>query len=226
MHTDMNVIQSIELFSGICAENIGIILNCAQSNPQTFAEGEYIIKPNTELNKIAIVVSGKAHVVSEDFWGNRTIISEVGEGEIFGEAHAIVLYEIPTYGVVAQCPTTVLFLDAGCIHTPCKEMAACHTQLLNNLLRILARKNISYMQKMDHISKRSTRQKLLSYFSEQMNKHHSYEFDIPFNRQQLADYLSVDRSAMSSELSKMQKDGLIRYNLNHFELLGNDYHEA
>ena len=138
-------------------------------------------------------IEGKAQIINEDFWGNITILSEVGQGDIFGEAHSLLPYDTPTVSVVSLTSSTVIFLDIECIQTPIPEIFDCQGRLRSNLL--------------------------LSYFTEQMNKHQSSSFDIPFTRQQLADYLSVDRSAMSSELSKMQKDGLIRYNLNHFELI-------
>lgn len=226
MQEFIQLLQNIDLFAGICTENIAKILNCTKSATENFHEGEYIVKPNADIGKIAVILKGKAHIISEDFCGNSSIISEINEGEIFCEAYALAPYERVTYSAVAQCPTTVVFIDIQCIQAPCKELYSCQLQLFNNLLRILARKNIGYMQKMEHISKRSTRQKLLSYFTEQMHRYHSPSFDISFNRQQLADYLSVDRSAMSSELSKMQKDGLIRYNLNHFELLFHDDSET
>ena len=201
-----------DLFSGICAENIGKILEYCK-------EGEYIFRSHNELSRIAVFIEGKAQIINEDFWGNITILSEVGQGDIFGEAHFLLPYDTPTVSVVSLTSSTVIFLDIECIQTPIPEIFDCQGRLRSNLLRIMARKIIDHMRKIEHISRRSTRQKLLSYFTEQMNKHQSSSFDIPFTRQQLADYLSVDRSAMFSELSKMQKDGLIRYNLNHFELI-------
>lgn len=133
--------------------------------------------------------------------------------------HSLLPYDIPTVSVATLCPTTVIFIDIDCILSPIPEIGDCQSQLRSNIMRIMAKKLLNNARKLEHISRRSTRQKLLSYFTEQMNRHQSPAFDIPFTRQQLADYLAVDRSAMSSELSKMQKDGLIRYNLNHFELL-------
>ena len=147
------------------------------------------------------------------------MLAQIVTGEIFGEDHSLLPYDTLTESVVAICPTTVLFINIECMLTPIPEISDCQSQLRSNLMRIMARKIINHSRKIEHITRRSTRQKLLSYFTEQMNKNQSPAFDIPFTRQQLADYLSVDRSAMSSELSRMQKDGLIRYNLNHFEIL-------
>ncbi len=215
-------IKHNDLFSGICAENIGKILEYCKAEPCSFNEGDYIFRSHNELNKIAVFIDGKAQIINEDFWGNVTILSDVGKGDIFGEAHSLLPYDMPMVSVVSVAPSTVIFLDIECIQTPIPEIVDCQGRLRSNLLRIMARKIIDHMRKIEHISRRSTRQKLLSYFTEQMNTHQSPSFDIPFTRQQLADYLSVDRSAMSNELSKMQKDGLIRYNLNHFELISHN----
>ena len=207
---------------GICSENIGKILDHFNAQVCGFCEGEYIVRSNNEMNMIAVFTDGCAQVVNEDYWGNSTIVAEISAGDIFGEAHSLIPYDTPTVNVIAITPCTVIFLDIDCILTSIPEISDCQSQLRNNLMRIMAKKLLTHTRKIEHISRRSTRQKLLSYFTEQMNKNQSPAFDIPFSRQQLADYLSVDRSAMSSELSRMQKDGLIRYNLNHIELIVND----
>ena len=219
MQKYIDILKNNDLFSGICTENIGKILDYFNAKTRRFNAGEYIFKKNDDLDKIALFVEGGAQIVNEDFWGNTTVLDQIGIGSIFGEAHSLLPYDTPTVNVIEVCPTTVLFIDIECILAPVLEIGECQSKLRSNMMRIMARKIIDHAHKIEHISRRSTRQKLLSYFTEQMNKHHSPSFDIPFTRQQLADYLSVDRSAMSSELSKMQRDGLIRYNLNHFELL-------
>ena len=222
MHRYIDILSKSDLFTGICTENIGKILEYFDAKVCDFNEGEYIFRSNHELNRITVFIEGSARIVNEDFLGNSTILSQIGKGDIFGEVHSLLPYDTPTVNVVALCPTTVIFIDIDCILSPVQEIGDCQSQLRSNLMRIMARKLLNNARKLEHISRRSTRQKLLSYFTEQMNRNQSPAFDIPFTRQQLADYLAVDRSAMSSELSKMQKDGLIRYNLNHFELIPED----
>ena len=219
MHRYIDILSNSELFTGICTENIGKILDYFNAKVSVFHEGEYIFKSNTYLNRIVICVEGSANIINTDFTGNEMIISHLESGGIFGEVHSLLPYDTPTVSVVALSPTTVVFIDIGCILSPTPEIGDCQSQLRSNIMRIMAKKLLHNARKLEHISRRSTRQKLLSFFTEQMNRHQSPAFDIPFTRQQLADYLAVDRSAMSSELSKMQKDGLIRYNLNHFELI-------
>ena len=219
MHRYIDILSKSDLFTGICTENIGKILEYFDAKVCHFEEGEYIFKSNHELNRIAVFIDGGARIINTDFLGNYTVLSELEKGGIFGEVHSLLPYDTPTVSVVALRPTTVIFIDVECVLTPIPEISDCQSQLRSNLMRIMAKKLLSHMRKLEHISRRSTRQKLLSYFTEQMNMHQSPAFDIPFTRQELADYLAVDRSAMSSELSRMQNDGLIRYNLNHFELL-------
>ena len=219
MHRYLDILSNSELFTGICTENIGKILDYFNAKVCEFHDGEYIFKSNNDLNRIAVCVEGSANIINTDFTGNEMIISHLESGDIFGEVHSLLPYDTPTVSVVALSPTTVIFIDIDCLLSPITEISDCQNQLRSNIMRIMAKKLLYSTRKLEHVSRRSTRQKLISYFTEQMNRNQSPAFDIPFTRQQLADYLSVDRSAMSSELSKMQKDGLIRYNLNHFELL-------
>ena len=207
------------LFTGICTENIGRILEYSNAELCSFKNGDYILRKNNQLNRIAVFLKGRAQIINEDFRGNRTVLDEIGSGEIFGEAHSLLQYDLPSVSVAAISPVEVIFMDIACILEPIAEISECQSRMRSNLMRIMAKKLIKHAHKIEHISQRSTRQKLLSYFTEQMNRQQSRCFDLPYTRQQLADYLSVDRSAMSSELSRMQKDGLIRYNLNHFELI-------
>lgn len=222
MQRYIDILRKNELFTGICTENIGKILEYFNAEVCDYNEGEYIFRSNHELNRIAVIVNGAARIISTDFWDNCTVISELEKGDIFGEVHSLLPYDMPTVSLVALCPTTVILIDIECILSTVPDISDCQSQLRSNIMRIMAKKLLKNTRKLEHISRRSTRQKLLSYFNEQMNRNQSPAFDIPFTRQQLADYLAVDRSAMSSELSKMQKDGLIRYNLNHFELIRED----
>ena len=219
MHRYIDILRKNDLFTGICTENIGKILDYFNAKVCVFDEDEYVFRSNHELNKIVVFIEGSARITNADFLGNNTVLSELQSGDIFGEVHSLLPYDMPTVSVVALSHTVVIFIDIDCILTFVPEIGDCLSQLRSNMMRIMAKKLLNNTRKLEHISRRSTRQKLLSYFTEQMNMHQSPAFDIPFTRQQLADYLAVDRSAMSSELSKMQKDGLIRYNLNHFELI-------
>ena len=125
--------------------------------------------------------------------------------------------------MIADEPTTVLFMNIATFTKVCKNSCSFHKNLIENMLKEVSKKNLELTRKIQHTSQRTTREKLLSYLSEQAQKHKSASFSIGFNRQELADYLSVDRSAMSLELSKMQKDGLIKYDKFHFTLLSGEH---
>ena len=175
-------------------------------------QGEY-------LNDITVLVEGQLHVQRDDYWGNRSIISTIGVGEIFGEA-----YVGPESGallnyVVAVEDSTVLFFDVYRIINVCSSACRFHAMVVQNLFLAISEKNRQLIRKLGHMSKRSTREKLISYLSEEAKKQKSGEITIPFNRQQLADFLSVDRSAMSNELCKMRDEGLILFEKNRFTLL-------
>ena len=159
------------------------------------------------------------HIQKDDFWGNRSIINVIGVGELFGES-----YIAPDSGpllndVVAAEDSVVICLDANRVITTCSNACRFHQMVVQNLFYEVSGRNRRLVQKLGHMAQRTTREKLISYLSEQSQKHKSASFEIPLNRQQLADFLSVDRSAMSNELCKMRDEGLLTFNKNSFELL-------
>jgi CRP-like cAMP-binding protein len=182
----------------------------------------FIYRAGEPAHTVGVVLRGNVLVVQEDYWGNRRIVEQVGAGGIFGEALACAqVGELPV-SVVAATRCELLLMDYRRIATTCPQACAFHARLLRNMLGILARNNVQLTHKIRHITQRSTREKVLSYLGEQASRAGAARFEVPFNRQELADYLSVDRSALSAELSHMQADGLLRYHRNHFELLGRE----
>jgi CRP-like cAMP-binding protein len=147
-------------------------------------------------------------------------------GGLFGEAFACAGAENLPVGVMAAEESEILLMNHERMLTSCPSACAFHTALIRNLTRILAEKNVILTQKLEHVTRRTTREKLLSYLSARAKLAKGNVFDIPFSRQELADYLSVERSAMSAELSRMRNEGLLRYKRNHFELCGSEYREV
>ncbi|GHV49629.1 Crp/Fnr family transcriptional regulator [Synergistales bacterium] len=172
-----------------------------------------------DVTAIGIVLSGGVHVLQEDFWGSRAILSHVAPGELFAEAFSCAGVGSLPVSVITTEPSEILFLDYKRVATTCSSSCAFHTGLIKNMMQILAGGNVMLTQKIEHLTRHTTREKLLSYLSEQARQAGQSAFEVPFNRQELADYLSVDRSAMSSELCKMRDDGILRFCKNHFELL-------
>ena len=215
---DLQILQKTRLFAGIREEELAPMLSCLQAIERHFARGAYIFHAGEEVRSVALLVRGTAHIQKEDFWGNRAILSSLEAGDVFAEAYAMAGAGPMRNDVVAVEDCAVLLMDVERVLTRCTNSCVFHARLTENLFALLAEKNRGLAQKLDCLSQRSTRQKLLAYLSEQAQRAGSAEFTIPFNRQQLADYLSVERSAMSAELSRMQAEGLIETDRSRFTL--------
>lgn len=223
MENYLPVLKKSNLFIGMEETEIEAMLRCLSARTQTFGRNETILRSGEQISSVGMVLSGLALIEKEDFWGNRSIISEISPGMIFAEAYAC-LSQVPIEtNVIASEDTAVMFLNVKKILTVCTSACSFHSRLIQNLLTTIARKNITLTKKIQHISLKTIRDKLLSYLSTESLKAGKAVFEIPFNRQQLADYLSVDRSALSSEISKLQREGILSCNKNKFEIL---YHEA
>lgn len=213
------ILKHTRLFSGVGNDEISAMLNCLQAKLVTYKKGEYVFRQGEHVNRISLLTEGKLLVQSDDFWGNRSIINIIDIGEMFGEAYASPESEAIPNDVIAEEDSTVIFFDIQKILTVCPSACKFHSIVIQNLFFAISDKNRKLVQKMGHMSKRTTRAKLISYLSEEARRQSKNTFTIPFNRQQLADFLSVDRSAMSNELCKMRDEGLISFNKNQFTLL-------
>ena len=216
---EIEILKESALFSGIETDKISSMLSCLSAKTGDYEKDTYIYSPGDRVKSVGIILSGGVYVVNEDYWGNRSIVSKLGPAEMFGEAFSCAEEEKIPIGVVTSEKSRILFIDYRKIITTCSSACVFHTSLIRNMVRILAMKNLLLMQKIEHMAKRTTREKVLSFLSEQATKAGSGTFDIPFNRQELADYLAVDRSALSSELGRMRDEGILRFHKNHFELL-------
>lgn len=209
-------LQKFDLFAG--ADNIEHMLGCLQAKSREYAADEYIVQPGEIPSSIGVVVSGTVWMVRDDYRGVRNILEVYREGMVFGESAVFRSGMSSEIGYVAGEKTVVVFLAGWRISSPCAKVCACHQHLIENLLTVLANKNMGLTRKIEHLSCRTTREKLLSYLNEQANLAGTRIFTIPFDRQELADYLSVERSAMSAELSRMKKDGLIDFDRSTFKV--------
>ena len=215
----IEILKRTQLFSGVSDTEISAMLNCLQAKLLTFQKGDYVFREGERIDNITVLVKGKLLVQHDDFWGNRNIINVIRVGEMFGEA-----YVAPESGsllndVIAEEDSAVIFFDVRRILTVCSTVCRFHSMVIQNLFFAISEKNRKLVQKIGHMSKRSTRAKLLSYLSEEAKRQNSSHFTIPFTRQQLADFLCVDRSAMSNELCKMRDEGLLQFAKNQFILL-------
>ena len=217
---DFNFLSKTLLFRGITAEEIENMMGCLDGRCKHYGKGEMIYRAGDVIQSLGMVLSGGVYIENDDIWGNKSILDHAVPGQVFAETYACIAGEPLMVSVVAAEAVDVLFLNIGQGLQTCSQNCSYHGMLIKNLLFISAQKNLNLSRRIFHTSSKSIRGRLLSYLSYQATRQGSLEFDIPFNRQQLADYLSVDRSAMSNELSKMQKEGLLTFNKNHFCLKG------
>ena len=193
--------------------------DCLHAKEHAFQKGEIIFPEGVATEQIGVVLSGRVIIEMGDVWGNNSVLSSIGPGGVFAEAYACVPGEPLMVNVTAAEDTRALLLNIRRVLEPCANVCPRHVRLVRNLLTLCSEKNLQLSRRVLHTGPKSIRKRLLSYFSECIKRTGSYSFDIPYNRQQLADYLSVERSALSNELSLMQRDGLIRYEKNHFDVM-------
>ena len=218
MQKYLPLIASNPLFRQIKAEDLSGLLACMQAHQEQFRKYAYIFPPEKKVREIALILKGSVLLSSEDFFGNKNVIRKASAGELCGEAYAA-LSSAPQVNVQADEETVILFLPIERLTTTCANACPNHAIVIKNLLYILAHRNQELIDKFSHVSKRTTREKLMSYLYLQAQKQGSFTFTIPFSRQELADYLFVDRCAMSHELSKLRDEGYIEYHRNSFKLL-------
>lgn len=212
------VLKKCPLFAGVEEANIENILPCLSSVVKKYDKNQFIFEAEDRVTTVGLILSGSVLVIKEDFWGNRDILSQLGPAELFAEAFSCAQLDRLPVSVVAAEKTDVLLVNYKKIVTTCSTACSFHTLLIQNMMKILAQKSVVLMQKLEQMAKRTTREKLLAYLSAEAQKTGGSKFEIPFNRQELADYLSVDRSAMSSELGKMRDEGILDFEKNHFVL--------
>ena len=212
------IIRSSQLFSGISDEELADILSCLDTKKESFPKDTFLMRVGDTAESIGLVLSGSVLVIQEDVWGNRNILSKAGPSQTFAAAYACVPGSVLNVSVVAETPVTAIFLNVARVMNMCSSACAHHNRILQNLLGELAEKNLRFNEKLTHMGQRTTRAKLMSYLSSEAQRLGKYEFDIPFSRQQLADYLAVERSGLSLELGKMKKDELLDFHKNHFIL--------
>lgn len=215
----LEILRRCPLFKQIEDENLLTMLTCLGARIESFDKKYTIFAEGKPAKHIGIVLSGSVQVIRIDYYGNRSILTEVGAGEVFSEAFACAEVESTPVSVIANEPCEIMLLDCSHILHTCQNNCGFHQQLIFNLMKALAMKNIMFHQKLEITSKRSTRDKLMTYLMLQAKKSGSSRFTIPFDRQELADYLEVERSGLSAEISKLRKEGVIKSERNDFELL-------
>ena len=215
----LNILDSCSLFDGIEAENLLRMLSCLGARVEFFDKKYTVIAEGNPAKFIGIVLSGGVQMVKTDFYGNRSIVAVSSTGDMFSEAFACAEVESIPLSVIASEPSEIMLIDVSHILHTCQNNCGFHQQLIFNLMKSLAVKNLMFHQKIEVTSKRSTREKLMTYLMSMEKKTGERKFEIPFDRQELADYLEVERSGLSAEIGKLKKEGIINADKKHFELL-------
>lgn len=212
------IIHSSQLFSGVSKDELPAVLSCLEAKKVSFPKDTFLLRTGDTAESIGLVLSGSVLIIQEDIWGNCNILSKLGAGETFAAAFACAPGAVLNVSVAAGTDAEVMFLNVKRILTVCSNACGHHGKILRNLLGELAEKNLRLNKKLSHMGQRTTRAKLMSYLSAEAQRLGKHEFDIPFSRQQLADYLAVERSGLSLELGKMRAEGLLDFHKNHFVL--------
>ena len=213
------LLQHCPLFAGIAETDLSAMLGCLGAKIVRYEKQETILAEGEPAREMGILLSGAAQVCRVDYYGNRSILAEIAPGELFGESFACAGAQSMPVQVVATEESRVLRIDSGRILRSCSNACAFHHRMIYNLMQVVATKNLMFHQKLEILSQRTIRDKLMTYLHMQAKRAGSNCFTIPFDRQELADYLEVERSGISVEISKLRKEGVLNNRKNHFELL-------
>ncbi|MCX7657714.1 MAG: Crp/Fnr family transcriptional regulator [Oscillospiraceae bacterium] len=205
------LLEKTPLFKGISPQNLESMLKCLSAKTKSYEKGEAIMLAGEDVKNVGIVLDGKIQIQKEDINGERIILDELDAGEIFGEVFACAGIKKSPVTVCSILPSEILFVDYRRIITMCPSNCSFHSSLIRNMLMLIAQKNIMLNSKLDIISKKTTREKLFAYFKTQAKKTGGKIFELPFSRDELADYLCVNRSAMSRELCKLRDENFIEF---------------
>lgn len=214
-------ISKSPIFKGMNDHSISNALDALNATEKRYRKGSVIMRAGSTTDRMGFVLEGSVTIESNDIWGNRTILSHVGSGQFFAETYALLEDETMLVDVVANENCRILFLKIGSLNHLISLNNTWANTLIANLLSISARKNLHLSGRSFHTSPKTIRGRVMSYLNTISLQKGSNEFDIPFDRRQLADYLNLERTALSKELGKMQNDGIINVRKNHFRLLKN-----
>ncbi|HOO28608.1 MAG TPA: Crp/Fnr family transcriptional regulator, partial [Lachnospiraceae bacterium] len=204
MNQYLHILKTAELFQGIEETELLLLLSCLSARVLFYEKGQTVFLAGERITQFGLVLSGQVQIVQDDYYGNRSILGKMETGDLFGESFVYANIKVLPFSVITAAESEILFIDGYRLAAPCARACGFHSMLIRNMLHIVSMKNVMLTQKIEFISKRTTREKLLAYLSAEAKKAGSGSFFIPFNRQELADYLSVERSAMSAELSKLR----------------------
>lgn len=214
----IDMLADTPLFGNIEKMDLEAMLSCLKPYTKSYEKGSYVTHSGENVKSIGVVLQGKVQMVKEDVWGNKTILAIMPERSIFGETFICSRIYNATVSFQAAADSIIMFLSFERVLHSCNRACTFHNALIDNVVILIAQKNIQLMEKLEITSKKTLREKILSYLSREAQRNSSLYFEVPMGRIELAEYLCADRSALTRELSKMKKEGLIDYDRNIFRL--------
>lgn len=222
MEEYFDILSQCSLFFGISRQEMGLMLKCLDGKITCIAKGKPVFLEGNPARFVGVVLSGTIQIVRDDYYGNRSVLTVVSPGGLFAEAFACAGLDTLPVSAIALQASTVLFLDCQRILNGCPHACSFHGRLVHNLLQGIAQKNLTLTRKIRCMSQKTTREKLMAFLLDQAKQQGSPEFVIPYDRQALADYLGVERSAMSVEIGKLKRAGRIDSKGSWFRVLNPD----
>lgn len=216
---DVNNVKNTTIFHGMSEKEIADALEGLNAVTKKYKKGTTILHAGSVTKLMGLVLEGSVTIENNDVWGNRTILSHVGKNQFFAETYGLLANEPMLVDVVANEDCRILFLMIGSLHCDSRTSESWTTKIMRNLLTISAHKNLTLSGRSFHTSPKTIRGRVMAYLNSNAIQKNRTEFDIPFDRQQMADYLNVERTALSKELGKMKAAGLIDYQKQRFTLL-------
>ena len=214
----LEILRNCKLFENIADENLLAMLSCLGAEVRSYTKNQNIFTEGERASHMGILLSGTAQIIRVDFYGNRSIVTNIEPPQLFGESFACTEAKSIPVNVIAEKDCEVMRIESRKMLHPCCNVCEFHSRMIFNLMKEIAAKNMLLNQKIEIISRRTTREKLMTYLLIQAKKHGS-SFTIPYDRQELADFLEVDRSGLSAEISKLRKENVIECKRNFFRLL-------
>ena len=218
MEKYFDILLESVLFDGVQPEELASLLHCLQARVVRIEKGMPVFLEGDEAGFIGLVLEGGVQIVHDDYYGVRSVLGHTGPRELFAETYACSNVPVMPVSGYALQPAVIMFFSCRKMLTVCSNACQFHNRIVKNLLQVVAEHNVVMSRKIRYMSQKTTRQKLMAYLLDQAKKAKSPEFTIPFDRRTLADYLAVERSAMSAELGKMQKEGILQTKGSHFIL--------
>ncbi|MCF0144096.1 MAG: Crp/Fnr family transcriptional regulator [Firmicutes bacterium] len=215
----INNLIDVPLFTQISAENLEVMLDCLGATTRTYSRNEYISLINDAIQNVGVVITGQVKMIKEDVWGNSSVLATIDAGGVFGETFTCGSSDVAAVSFMASKDSEIIFLPFEKVMHTCNMTCRFHHRLIENMVAQIADKNMQLMNKMDIVIKKTLRDKIMTYLSNEAEAQQSTYFTVPLGRVELADYLLVDRSALTRELNNMRDDGIIDFDRNTFRIL-------